>query len=179
MLRFVYRYPAAMAELAASVVGLVGLLGVATAICKTSRTLLKLSHDIKFAEGDIRRLDVGTTLFANQIEIVYNKLFPRLSNPNRLSTFDYLDERNVMGDLLTQSKFAQESIERLKPKIKSLKSSIDLMTKLKWAFFKKQEIRDIGPQMESVKSSLILIMLIVIMEEHICGVQTNDTRREM
>lgn len=168
-----------MAELVGLAASVTGLLGVGVAAVETSRSLRKLSRDIKFADKDIRMLDVAIRAFRNEIGFVHDRLIPQLSKPNRLSIFDYLERRKVFDDLLTQSKLAQEYIERLRPKINSLKSSIGMMTKLKWAFFKKQDIRDIGPQMETLKSSLTLIMMTVVMEGLLEGVQTEETQNEM
>jgi hypothetical protein len=69
-------------------------------------------------------------------------------------------------------------IGELKPRIKSLTSSISLKTKLKW-LFRRTEVEALGPKMESVKTSLNLIMTIVTLETVSQKDFSKEVKREM
>lgn len=162
--------------LAASITALVGVAGTAA---KVSKSLIRAARDIKYADEDIHKFAVDIRTFASIIKIAHHVLHRRVSNPNLSEVLEYLDRFKVLDDLLGKSQNIEDSMKKVKPKIKSLVSSVGLWTRVKWLFFNKDEILKFGPQMESVKTSLIIIMDIVKMDEINRVPQTDETREEM
>jgi hypothetical protein len=165
-----------MAEFAAS---LIALMGVSLTAAEVSVRLIRLSRDFKYAEKDINNFASAISLFGRQIEIAHIRLMPECKKPNPSSIFEFLVKRNVMRDLQGQSDDIKECIHRVKPKILSLPNSSKLVARLKWIFLEKDDMRDIVPQMESLKQSLIFIMQLVTMDAVLRGVQTEETMKLM
>lgn len=165
-----------MAEFAASIIALGG---VAVTTATVAKKLIELARSIKYADEAIGDFGVAIKLFADQIEIAHDTLLSECSKPNPSLIFDFLRKRKVMKDLRRQSKYIEECIGRVDPKIQSLPSSIDLVTRLKWVFFKEADIRNIERRMDSVKISLMLIMQLVSMDAALHQVQTDETREHM
>jgi hypothetical protein len=159
-----------MAEFAATILTLAG---VARTTLKAVATLRTLSRDIKYAEKDIGRFALAIELFADQIEVANDALSPHLSKLTQSKVFNFLVKREVMGNLRKQAKSVEECIERVQPKIMTIRSSIDWVTAVRWAFFNKADIHEINPQIDSVKISLMFIMNLVILG------QTEETRTKM
>lgn len=165
-----------MAEFAASIIALVG---VAATTLQVSANLMKLSEDIKYAKTDIRSFSVDIELFANEIKFARKVLSRQYRNPHSSTVFEYLMKCRIISGLHQKSKFVEENIELVVPKIESLRSSLDIVAGIKWVFFNKENIQEIRSRMDSVRATLTHIMLSIKLDATHRGPQTKESQEEM
>ena len=116
--------------------------------------------------------------FESLIGLACTSLDRQFKNTSRSPVICYIDDFKVMDDLVRQSKNVKRHMKRATPKMKRLPSNIDFFTEVKWALGK-SKILALGPQIESVKTSLILIMTIVKMEQVQQEPQSDEAAKEM
>ena len=144
-----------------------------------SKRLYLLLEEIRYAEEAIENFAIDTRQFEIQINTTEKVLYPYYSRDKRSTIFTYLESRNAMEDLVTKSELVKSRIERIGPKMHSLKSSFTLATKLKWALFDKEAIRKIRPEMTTVRESLAFIINIVTLDAVLNGPENAESRLQM
>ena len=76
----------------------------------------------------------------------------------------YLDSFGVYRDLVTTSERVTEHTKALMPQLRDLPSRLDLLTRFKWVM-QREAVKAMGPRMESVKTSLMVVMTVIILEK--------------
>jgi hypothetical protein len=76
----------------------------------------------------------------------------------------YVENFHVIEDVVAASQNVTDHTKRLMPQLRSLRSSIALWTRIKWVM-QKSEVEAMGPKMECVKTSLILIINVISLEK--------------
>jgi hypothetical protein len=144
-----------------------------------SKSMRHISHSLGAAEHDIRGFARDIETFSSVIGAAHFSLHCHyLPEKTPSPVFRYMEHSNVLDLLVEQSDEVIDHIYELKPRIKSLASSISLKTKLKW-LFRRTEVEALGPKMESVKTSLNLIITIVTLETVTQRGSSKEVKREM
>jgi hypothetical protein len=165
-----------MAEFAAS---LLALAGVGVAVVKAAETLRQLSVSVKYAKKDISRFALDIEVFGNHMTLSSNALKRQLSNSAQSQLAKEFKELNLMGKMSKQSKDTKRRVERVIRKIKGFKGNYDPWTILKWALFTKNDILEIHPHMEGLKSGVTLTIQLFELEKEARKDPTPETRQRM
>jgi hypothetical protein len=149
-----------------------------------SRSMRRLARRIRAAQDDIRRFAKDIEIFSSVIGAAHFSLYSHCDTEKTLSpVLQYIEHSKVLDQLVEQSDGVIDHIGELKPRIRTLESRIPLKTKFKWVF-RRAEVEALGPKMESVKTSLNLIITIVTLEivaqkDSSKEVPSKEVRREM
>lgn len=169
-------------EIMAEIVGIVAsawtLVSIARAATKFSKSLLRAADAAGSAGKEIETFALDIQAFASIIRIAHKSLDQYYSNEPDSPVLKYIEEEAVLDQLVAQSQRVIKNIREVRPKIKSVASSIDLMSRLRW-LLQRSEVQALGPRMECVKSNLHLIMSIIILESAKQNEQSPETQREM
>lgn len=170
-----------MAEVVGLIAGITAIVGIAGAATKLSSSLYRVAQSCRVAGEDIERFAGEIDLFASTIMMAHYSLRERCQNHSNSSVhspaLEYMRENAVLGQLTTQSERVVTHIRQVRPRIKSLESRIDFVTRIKW-LLRKSEIQAIRPEMENVKTCIHLVIDVV----HLELAQSHDSResrREM
>jgi hypothetical protein len=145
---------------------LVAILGIAGSATRLSTTLYSIARKAGSAGLGIERfaMDVGT--FASVVQIAYGLLNEHCHTQTRLQTslvLQHIEENEVLNQLVAQSKSVVNQIKLVRPRLKSIQSSFDFITRLKW-HLRRTEIQALGLRIESVKTNLLLVISLVHLE---------------
>lgn len=141
-------------ELAASLVAFVGIAGTAA---KLSKSLYRTARSASSARKDIETLSMHIEAFSSVVMAAYVSLKHYSHEQARSTVVDYVEEHQVLETLRVQSEHVTQRIKKLRPQIKAIPSSISILAKAKW-LFQKSEVLALYPEMESVKTNLILLL---------------------
>ncbi|KAH7130977.1 hypothetical protein EDB81DRAFT_129757 [Dactylonectria macrodidyma] len=134
----------------------------ATTALQISISFCDLAKTYKSAAGEIEDFALDLRAFASVVQLGQDSL-ERHRNKSPLSeVIRYIESFDVLNQLASQSKRTTTNIERVWQQTRSLQSD-NLLTKVKW-IAKKSEVRGLKPDMESLKSSLHLVMAAITME---------------
>lgn len=165
-------------ELAGLVASIGGIVHIAGTAAKFSATLYRTARSAGSARKDIEEFAMDVSTFASVIRVAHDSIQDHCRNNCQLHVLQYVEEHAVLGHIEAQCGRIAEHIQALGPRMSSIQSRIDLITRFKWTF-RKQEVQALHPKMECVKSSLILLMLIVRFELKGAQERTPDIGIEM
>lgn len=153
----------------AEILGLIGsgvaILQVAEAATKLSKSLFHLARRIKSASEEIKDFAMQTQLFAGVIGAAHASLQQHnRSQGSESPVLRYIDNAGVLGKLVAASDRVTEHTKSLMPRLRALRSRLDLLTRIKWVM-QREAVEAMGPKMESVKTSLILIITVISLEK--------------
>jgi hypothetical protein len=170
-----------MAEVVGLIASITAIVGIAGAATKLSSSLYRVAQSCGAASEDIERFAGEVDLFATTIGMAHYSLREHCQNHSNSSAcspaLEYMRENAVLDQLTTQSERVVTHIKKVRPRIQSLGSRIDWVTRIKW-LLRKSEIQSIRPEMENVKTCIHLAIDVV----HFELAQTRDSResrREM
>jgi hypothetical protein len=145
--------------LAASITAIAAAAGTA---CKIANTLYHLAEIIRAAAAEIEDFAMKMSLFGSIVEAAHSALEEHFKVFNS-KVLQFMDDRQVVANL---GKEAQKLVRRSKAlmnKIRSIESNLDLWTRVQW-LCRKPEVEALGPDMESVKTSLTIVMQTLTLE---------------
>jgi hypothetical protein len=153
-----------MAEVVGLAASLVAIAGAAHTALKLAKSIRRLSRDLGAARKDIRNFSREIEAFSSIIGAAQYSLKTHSREPQPPSkVLVFIQERKLLDQLVDQSDRVIDHIEEIRPHIKSLKSSISFITRLKW-IRRRKDMMALGPKMESVKTSLSLVITLVTLE---------------
>jgi hypothetical protein len=151
----------------AEVIGIIGsIIAVATVTTQLSRSLHGIAKSIGSAGDDIEKFAMNTADFSALMRLAHTSLdshCAKLSAQSSSDTFRQITEGGVLEQLLEHCKLINKWIAQLKPRLKSLRSNIALVSRVKW-YFQKSDVKDLGNEMDSMKASIQLMLSIVSIE---------------
>jgi hypothetical protein len=152
-----------MAEILGLVASIAAVAGVADHALRLARSMKRLSRDLGAARKDIRCFARDIDAFSSIIGAAHYTLqtHAKPESPSKIVVF--IHERKLLGQLVEQSDRVIDHIEELRPGIKSLKSSISFITRIRW-IMRREDVNALRPKMESVKTSLNLVISMVMYE---------------
>ncbi|TAQ88630.1 hypothetical protein B7494_g3054 [Chlorociboria aeruginascens] len=167
-----------MAELAGLFASIIAIVGVAGTATKLSISLYKAAREAGAAGNDIKEFALKVQSFASIMEVAHGTLQKSCSQ-NPSSTFlKQVQDKAILDQLTTQSRDVVGNIKVLEPKISALGNNLTLISRFRW-LLRKSEVQALGPKMETVKTSLILVMQMANLEILLSGEQTNASVQEI
>jgi hypothetical protein len=152
-----------MAE-AVLVIGLISGIGsIASAAIKLSRMLRRIAKDIGSVEEEVVDFAKNVAIFSSVIWVANESLQHHCSQGGPTATISRIRNERIMEQLCDQSIAVNRRIGRVGHQLKGLKSRFDFISRLKWRSWK-PEVRELSLKMESVKSSLNLLVCAIALE---------------
>ena len=153
-----------MAEIVGLASGIIAIAGAADTAFKMAKSIRRLSRDLGAARKNIRNFSREIEAFSSIIGAAHYSLETHSRKPQSQSkVLVFIQERKLLDQLVDQSNHVINHIEEIWPRIKSLKSSVSFITRLKW-ILRRTDMIALGPKMESVKTSLNLVITLVTFE---------------
>jgi arginine deiminase len=134
----------------------------ATTALQISKSLYDFARAYKSAGEEIENFALDLRSFASVVQLGQDSLDRHRKNAPFSQVIRYIESLDVLNQLASQSSRTTTNIERVWQQTQSLQTDT-LVTKVKW-MAKKSEVRRLKPDMESLKSSLHLVMAAVTME---------------
>jgi len=159
-------------------VSLISIAGLASAALKTSMALYGFARELEAASEDIEQFALDIRTFASITQMGHSTLSLYYTKEPTSSVLDYIKELEILDLLAKQSRRTRKKIKNAWRQTESVQSSLKFVTRVKW-IFRKKEIKVLYPDMESLKSSLLLVMAYVNWEVAQKKGDSEETRREM
>ena len=132
----------------------------------------------QLAREDVEEFAVNVSSFALIVQMAYDGIQHHCKNHSQSPALHYVQEFDALRDIESQCNRISEHIHAIKPLMRSVQSKIDLLTRLKWVL-RKSEVEALHPKMECVKSSLLLLIFVVLLEVKAGQQQTPEIQKEM
>jgi hypothetical protein len=152
-----------MAEILGLAASIVAIAGVADHALRLAKSMKRLARDLGAARKDIRLFARDIDAFSSLIGAAHYTLQTHAKPESSSKVLVFIHERKLLGQLVEQSDRVIDHIEELRPDIKSLKSSISFITRIRW-IMRREDVNALRPKMESVKTSLNLVISMVMYE---------------
>jgi hypothetical protein len=167
-----------MAEVFALTGTIIAIVQIAGAATKLSKSLYRTAHKAGSAKDDIQAFAMDIGAFASVIRVAHDALLAHCDKESNSAVLRYVRDHNVLGQLIQQSVRIRKHIEAVRPRIQDLRGRFSMINHAKW-ILKRDEVKALHPQMECVKTNLLVMMHVVALEVAQQGEQSDVTRREM
>ena len=166
-----------MAEVVGLAASIIAIGTAADAAYKTQKRIRRLARDLGAAQENILK-------FATEIKDFYlvvttaNFSLHEYSkkSPAENKVLQHIQHHELLHRIVRASECVMDHIYTLMPRLKSLESSIPLVERWKWVL-RRTEVEALGPKMESVKSSLQLIVTVVTLESVLNQGESRENKR--
>jgi hypothetical protein len=167
-----------MAEVVGLVASVAGIAAAAAAALKASAALLEVARTLGAAGHEIEDFAINIRSFASVLQLGIGSVRRCTKKGSSAKVIKYLEELEVLDQLAFQSKRTNRKIKRAWKHTKSVRSNLTFVTRIKW-YFAKPEVQALHPEMETLKTSLLVVMQSVRLEEMKEGEDNEETRLEM
>ncbi len=134
----------------------------ATTALQISKSLYDLARAYKSAAEEIEYFALDLRSFASVVQLGQESVDRHRKRAPLSEVIKFIESLDIVNQLSMQSKRTALNIERVWQQTESLQKN-NLLTKVRW-MAKKSEVRGLKPDMESLKSSLHLVMASITME---------------
>ncbi|KAH8602621.1 hypothetical protein B0O99DRAFT_679613 [Bisporella sp. PMI_857] len=166
-------------EFIASIGSLITLVGT---IMTVSRKAHRTGKRLKSVRRDIRRfavdMDVSGSAITTAHGVIREYCQKNSKSTNPSSVIKYIGEQKVLVRLVRQGEDIAEDIKEVSPRIESLESRVNFVTRLKWVIHR-SEIEAIGPQIEKIESTLDLTISLILLETRLREVPFSKNDQEI
>jgi hypothetical protein len=167
-----------MAEALALAGAIIAIVQIAGAATKLSQSLYRTSRRAGSARGDIQAFAMDIGAFASVIRVAHDAILAHCDKESDSAVLRYVRDHNILGQLIQQSVRIKKHIETVRPRIQDLRGRFSVINHVKWVW-KRDEVKALHPEMECVKTNLLVMMHVVALEIAQQGEQSDATRREM
>jgi len=169
-----------MAEVLATVAGVIGCAQAAKELGKLARGLRRIGKGIQGAEVDIPIYANSVRSFSDTIGLACISLQEYLEDENAQESqiIQHLCKKRIFSNAKKQFNLLYEDLNENIPKITVLKGFLELIVILKWALGKRE--RDLMlAKMESVKTTFMIIQQSIILTTLRTGFRNEKVEKEM
>ena len=167
-----------MAEAIGLAASIVAIGSAAATALKVSRSLRKVARTLDAAGHDIEDFALKIRAFVSIIQYGVGSLQRYTMKSSSSEVMKYLEDLEVLELMALQSNRTTAKIKLVWRHTKSIQSSLTVLTRIKW-YFAKPEVEALQPEMETLKTSLLLVMQSIRLEETQQGEDNEETRQEM
>jgi hypothetical protein len=167
-----------MAEVIGLVASITAIVGAAGAAARLSRTLYRISRAAGSTKRDIEMHAANTASFSSAIQATRELLQIHFPKHPQASGMSIVEESKVLENVEVQSDLVTSHIEEVQIQVRSIRSSYGWYTGLKW-YFLKSDVQSVSLEMETLKSSLSLLLQLVKLETELQKEPSRETRHEM
>jgi hypothetical protein len=128
------------------------------------KDIRRLARDLGHAQGDIRKFAKDIKDYSLIVNSAILTLYQHAkTSPAETIVLRSIHNHKLFTRILAASHRVIDDIDKIWPRLESLESRIPFGERLKWAT-RRPQVEALGPKMESVKSSLDLIISVVTLE---------------
>jgi hypothetical protein len=167
-----------MAEVIALTSSILAIAGAATTALRVSASLRKVARSLETAGDDIEDFAINIRAFALIIKLGMSSLNRCAAKRSSSEVMRYLEDFEVLDQLAVQSNRISQRIKSAWKRTKAVRSSLTMVTRIKW-YLAKPEVQALQPEMETLKTSLLLVMQSIRLEKMQQGEDSEETRQEM
>jgi hypothetical protein len=146
-----------MAEVLAITGGLAAALQLSSCAKKFATALYRFADDAGTAGLEVERFANQVRSFSETVTVAHGTLSHFCSENPRSPVVVYISSNDVLKNIGTEAMAVQAHLRQIQHQVVGLRSSVTLWASVKWSF-KKSSILELSPEMESVKTSLILVI---------------------
>jgi len=158
-----------MAEIVGLAASIIAIAGVAETALSLSKSIRRVARGLRTARKDIRKFAKEIEAFSSIIGAAHYSLSMHSREPQSQSAGEgskvlvFIHKRKLLDHLVDQSDHVADQIEEIRPRLVSIKSNISFIERWKWILCRR-EVGALGLNMESVKTSLNLVITLVMYE---------------
>ena len=152
-----------MAEVVGLVASITAIVGIAGAAAKLSKTLYGVAKDAGSAQDDIETWAIKFASFSSVIQTAHFSLDLHFKTRAQSRACEFIKENHVIEDIVNHSKHIKVQVDKIRPYVREISSSLTFITKIKW-LLRKAEVELLGPRMESVKTDLTTLLQVISLE---------------
>ncbi|KAK4246726.1 hypothetical protein C7999DRAFT_15161 [Corynascus novoguineensis] len=146
-----------MAEVLAVAGGIAAIVQLAACGKKLARALHRFSRDVVDARADVRRFENQVSIFCAVIEAAQQTIFRYCrENPESLLV-TYINRSGVLDLINLEAGIVRRHLLDIRVQVLGMKSTFVFWASIKWGI-KKSSFKEVVPEMESIKASLILLV---------------------
>jgi hypothetical protein len=165
--------------LAGTIFTIVQIAGAAT---KLSRSLYATARKAGSAKEDIQNFAMDINAFASIMRIAHDSIRGHCRNESNSAVLRYIREHDILEQLVEQATRIRKHIEAVRPQIQDLRGRLAVVNRFKWILFNRPDVKALHPEMECVKTNLLVVMQLMALElaqQRQQHQQSAETRREM
>jgi hypothetical protein len=167
-----------MAEVIALASSILAITGAATTALRVSASLLKIARSLATAGDEIEDFAINIRAFAAIIQLGIGSVNRCTAKRSSSEVMRYLEDHEVLDQLAVQSNRTSQKIKSAWKRTKTVRSSLTVLTRIKW-YLAKPEVQALQPEMETLKTSILVVMQSIRLEEIQQGEDSEETRQEM
>jgi hypothetical protein len=167
-----------MAELLGLLGSIATIVQIAGAAIKLSNSLYQTAQEVGSAKDDIQAFAMDIEAFSSVILLAHQSIRGHCQKEHGSSVLQYIEDNGVLGQLVNQSKRVKNHIKKVRPRIRDVRSRISLISRFKW-MRQRPEVKALHPEMECVKTNLMMLMHIIQLELKQEDEQSEETIQEM
>lgn len=157
-----------MAEFMAMAGGLAAVLQLSASAQRLVKVLYRLAADAGAASDEVNRFATQVETFSNTIKVAQFGLRQYCTEHTNYPVVIYISELRVLDGVNSEAKHVQQHLQAIARQVKALRSRSVLWTRFKW-LWNKSSILDLHPGLESVKTSLNLLLATTQLEAATIG----------
>jgi hypothetical protein len=157
---------------------LVAIGGAAAAAFQIATSLRDVAQAVKEAAEDIENFSIDVRSFALVAQLGHDSLERHQKRSPMSLVLQYIKSHNVIEELAKQSQRTKGRLEKAWKPTDKLESRVEMINKLRWVM-KKKVIQSLKPEMESLKTSLQVVMSSIMMEFLQQKEDSEENREEM
>jgi hypothetical protein len=146
-----------MAEVLAITGGLAAALQLSSYAKKLAKALYRFSKDAGAARREVERFSNQVQSFSDTVGLAHGTLSHFCSENPRSPVVVYISSNDVLKNIGSEAMAVKAHLRKIQHQVIGLRSSVTLWAIVKWAY-KKSTISELFPEMESVKTSLSLVI---------------------
>lgn len=147
-----------MAEVLAVVGGIAAVVQLATSARRCARFLRRFAADAGGAADEVERFAIQIKTFSDTIGVSQFTISSFCNKNPRSPMVAFIASHRVIENIINDAEHVQNHLEAIQDQVEGISSRFPLLVSIMWAF-RKSSFRELYPEMESVKTSLSLLML--------------------
>lgn len=171
-----------MAEALALTGSIFTIVQIAGAATKLSRSLYATARKAGSAKGEIEKFAMDINTFASIIRVAHDSIRGHCRKESNSAVLRYIREHDILGQLIEQATRIGKHIEAVRPQIQDLRGRLKVVNYLRWIIINRPDVKALHPEMECVKTNLLVVMHIMALElaqQRKQEDQSDETRQEM
>jgi len=146
-----------MAEVLAVAGGIAAIVQLAGCGKKLARVLHSFSRDVVDARAGVRRFENQVRIFCAVIEAAQQTIFRYCKDNPESLLVTYINSSGLLASINLEAGIVRQHLRDIRNQVLEMKSTFVFWARIMWGI-KKSSFKEVLPEMESIKTSLILLV---------------------
>jgi hypothetical protein len=142
---------------------IVALITVAEMAFKLAEKIRDVSETVASSRTQIMTFGFNVLTFSDAISVACRSLTEHCTENSDLRAIRTINSNNSVANLNKYAKIIIIRIEKIRPNMEQLQTKFSWLSRIKW-YYKRPEVEGLRLDMESFKSTLVLILATVALE---------------